>query len=98
MLTSEAEVAERGVIIGTTAKRPEELTVALFDRCIVYTCDAPAHQTVIIEFPVFVTIASKPLTAVVMPLVGEAHSYTIFMESPKFLDEAIIQFPLPFAG
>src|SRR5579859_4853150 len=58
---------------------------------------AQPHQTLLIEFPVLVAVAAKPLAAVIMPLIGEAHRDAILAKRPEFLDQPIIQFPRPLA-
>ncbi len=56
------------------------------------------HQAIRVKFPVFVSIRSKPVPAIVMPLVGEPDRNPIFMDGPKLLDQSIIEFPDPLAG
>src|SRR5690348_2585844 len=55
------------------------------------------HQTSSIEVPVFVTIGTEPLTAVVVPFVRKADSNPVVRKCPKLFDEPIIQFARPFA-
>src|SRR5262249_2822962 len=81
----------------TAAERPVIFTLAFLDREVVYAGDAPAHQAVLIEFPVLVAVAAKPVAAVVMPLVGKAHGDAVLAECPDFLDQALIEFAAPFA-
>src|SRR3981081_4305220 len=88
----------RGVVGGATGKRPVVFAIALLDRRIVDTRNAPAHQAIVVEFPVFVAIAAQPLTAVVMPLIREPHRDAVVAEGPDFLDQAIVQLALPFPG
>src|SRR5664279_2209890 len=81
--------------IRTTAKRPTELSFALVDRSVVDTGDTSAHQSVLVELPVFVAVTAKPLAGVVVPLVGEAHCNAVLTKGPELLDEAIIQLTVP---
>ena len=47
------------------------------DRNVVDAGLAAAHQAFLVEFPVFVAVAAKPVAAIVMPFVGEAHGNAI---------------------
>jgi len=71
--------------------------LALRDREIVDAGDTPTHQTVVIEFPVFVAVATKPAAAVVVPFAGEARRDPVLMEAPDLLDQSVIEFSPPFA-
>src|SRR5690242_10176080 len=70
---SEAECAKPWVIVRTTSKRPAIFAFALGDRSIVDAGDAAAHQAMFVEFPVLVTVAAKPIAAVIAPLISKAH-------------------------
>ena len=94
---SKAELAQSRVIVGAPAERPVILAIALLDGKIVDAGDAQAHQTMLVEFPVLVAVAAEPMTAVVMPLIGEAHGDTIVTEGPDLLDQAVIELAVPFA-
>src|SRR5262245_3786144 len=76
------------------------MVLALFsrDRQVVDAGNSSPHQSVDIEFPIFITIAAEPIKAVVMPLIGKAHCNTIFMESPNLFDQPVVKFAVPFAG
>ena len=65
--------------------------LALLDRQIVDAGDAQAHQAVFVEFPVLVAIAAKPVAAIVMPFIGEAHGDAVVAEGPDFLDQAVVE-------
>src|SRR5450631_785653 len=73
------------------------LTLALSNRKIVDAGDSQPHQAMFVEFPILIAVAPKPMTAVVMPLVGESHGNAIVRESPQFLDEPIVQLARPFS-
>jgi hypothetical protein len=64
---------------------------------IVYDLWAPRHEAVRLEFPVLVSVRSKPLPAVVVPLVGKPDGNPVVVKRPELLDEAIVQLsdPLP---
>src|SRR5260370_22174528 len=95
---SKSEIAQTRVAIGTPAERPVEFALALPDRQIVDAGDAQAHQTVLVEFPVLVAMAAKPVAAVVVPLIGETHGNAVVAEGPDFLDQAVVKFALPLAS
>src|SRR5438105_12429886 len=68
------------------------------DRQIVDAGNAPAHQAVLVEFPVLVAVAAKPVAAVVVPFIGEAHADAVLPKSPDLLDQSVVEPALPFAG
>src|SRR5438128_1988710 len=84
---SEADVAQRRVIVGAATERPMVLTVVFLHRSIVDAGDAQAHQASLVEFPVLVAVAAEPIATVVMPFVGEAHGDAVVTEGPEFLDQ-----------
>src|SRR5207302_7564222 len=94
---SKSEFAQPRVIVGPPAERPMVLPLAFPDRQIVDAGDAQAHQTALVEFPVFVAVAAKPVAAVVVPLIGETHGDAVVAEGPDFLDQAIVELALPLA-
>jgi len=53
---------------------------------------------VFVEFPIFVTVAAKPIATVVMPLIGETNRDAVFSERPDFLNKPVVEFPFPFPG
>src|SRR6266704_2615729 len=65
------------------------------NRQIVDAGDTQSHQTVLVELPVFIAVTAKPMTAVVAPLVGKSHGYSVLAKGPEFLDEPIIEFAGP---
>src|SRR5258708_19876954 len=67
------------------------------DRQIVDAGDAQSHQSVLVEFPVFVPVAAKPMTAVVVPLVGKTHGNSVLAKGPELLDQAIVELARPLA-
>ena len=58
-------------------------SLAFLDRRIVDAGDAQPHEAVLIELPVFVTIATEPMTAVVVPLVGKPHGNAVVADSKR---------------
>src|SRR5690242_1136516 len=97
-MASQAEIGEGGMVVGAAAERPVILPVTLPNRQVVDARDAPPHEAMLIELPVFVAVGTKPVAGIVMPLVGEAHGDAVAVESPQFLDQAIVQLLVPFAG
>src|SRR4029077_16956982 len=85
------------MIVGTPPERPVIFARALLDWQIVDAGDAPAHQAVLVEFPVLVAVAAEPGAAVVVPFIGEAHGDAVLAEGPDFLDQAVVELALPFA-
>src|SRR6185312_59038 len=53
------------------------------------------HQAGLVERPVLIAITAEPVTGVVMPFVGEAHSDAWATHGPHFLDQSIFQFAGP---
>ncbi len=51
-----------------------------------------------VKLPILVAVAAVPLTAVVVPFVGESDGDSILAAAPDFLDESVVEFPLPLAG
>ena len=80
------------------ALRPAIEAFGFGDRPVVDAGEAPLHQIFAVERPIFVTVGTEPLAAVVMPLIGEAHGDAVAGEGPKLLDQAVVQFTRPFAG
>src|SRR5215471_14297164 len=71
--------------------------LALLDREVIYTGNAPAHKAVLIEFPVLVAVAAKPAAAIIMPFVGKTHGDAVLAEGPDFLDQAVVKLTAPLA-
>src|SRR5215470_17127297 len=86
------------MIVRAAAERPVVFALALLDRKIVDAGNAKPHQAVLVEFPVLVAVAAEPMTAVVVPLVGETHCYAVLAKGPDFFDQAVVEFAVPFAG
>ena len=70
---------------------------ALLDGSIINTGDAKPHEAMLVEFPVLIAVAAEPKTAVIVPLIGEAHRDTVLAKRPDFLDQAVVEFPAPLA-
>src|SRR5262245_15389581 len=85
------------MLIGSATQRPVILAFAVLDRHVIDARDAPAHEATLVELPVLVAVGTEPLTRVVMPLVSETHRNAIALARPEFLDQAIVQLPVPLA-
>src|SRR5260370_26673662 len=86
------------MIVGTAAEGPVELAVRFFDGQIVNAGVTVMHDAVFVELPVFVSVGAVPVAGVVVALVGEADRDAGSVEGPEFLDEAIVEFAMPFSG
>jgi hypothetical protein len=71
--------------------------LALLDGQIVDARDSGAHQTVLVKFPIFIAVAAEPMSAVVTPFVGEAHSDAVLLKCPEFLDQPVVELATPLA-
>src|SRR5215470_7739374 len=85
------------MIVWTAAQRPVILALPLVDWKVVDARNAKPHQAMFVEFPIFVAIAAEPMPAVVMPLIGKAHSDTVVAKGPDFLDQTVVEFTVPLA-
>src|SRR5262245_12553422 len=85
------------MVVGTSPERPVVQPFAGFDGQVVNAGDAPAQQPVLVEFPVLVAIAAEPVTAVIVPLVGETDRDTVVAERPHLLDQAVVELLVPLA-
>lgn len=97
-LSSQPEIGQSRVIVGTTTCRPMKIALAIANRDVVDARNASLHEPTLVEFPVLVAVGTESLARVVMPLVGKAQGDAVAVECPKFLDEPIVQFPVPLAG
>ena len=78
------------MIVGTATKRPVVAALALRDREIVDAGNPQPHQAVLVELPILVALAAKPIAAVIVPLVGETNCDAVLSESPDFLNEPVV--------
>src|ERR1700674_5437378 len=96
--TLEAKIAKSRMIIQTAPWCPVILALHLLDRHIVDGSKPQAHQPVLIELPILISIGAKPIPGVIVPFIGKAHGDTVSLERPKLLDQPIIQLLRPFAS
>jgi len=74
------------------------LPITFPDWKVVDASQPAAHEAVPVELPIFVAVGAEPITAVVMPFIGEANRDAVAVEGPKLLDEPVIKLPIPLAG
>jgi len=77
----QSELAQSRMIIWPPTERPAKFSFDLIDRQIIDTGKAQAHQTVLIELPVFVAIRAMPAAGFVMPLIGKLHCDAVELEA-----------------
>ncbi len=80
--SSQSQITQPRMIIRPSPKRPEKLPFRFVDRQIINTGKTPLHQTLRVELPSFDAKGTKPLSAIVMPLVGKPHRHAIQTKSP----------------
>src|SRR6202451_4069159 len=85
------------MLLRSWAERPAVLALVRKYRQVVYARHTHAHQAVLVELPVLVPVAAKPMSAVVVPLISEPHRDAVAGERPQLLDQAIIELAVPFA-
>ena len=74
-----------------------ELSLVLSYPKFIDACVSRMHQPFRVEFPVFIAIGPKPITRVIVILVGKPDGNPVVQKGPDFLDESVVQFssPLP---
>src|SRR5215475_3231510 len=77
--------------------RPMETAVLLGDLDVVDAGLAAAHQAVLVELPLLVSVGAMPLARRIMPLILEADRDAVAVECPEVLDQAIVELGGPFA-
>lgn len=97
MRNLEAQVRESGMIVGTATKRPMIFALVFANRQIVDAGDPAAHIAVVGKFPIFVSVRAEPVSGIIVPFVGKSDGDAVLLEGPKFFDEAIVEFLVPFA-
>ena len=74
-----------------------ELSLILNDREFIDACVSRMHQPFRVEFPVFIAVGAKPITRVIVILVGKPDGNPVVQKCPDFFDEPVVEFsgPLP---
>jgi inactivated superfamily I helicase len=85
------------VIVRAAAQGPVVLPLVFGDWHIVNAGDSALHQAIGIELPVLVAITTKPIEAVIMPLIGEAHCDAVLTKGPNLFDQPIAELAVLFA-
>src|SRR5579859_4033650 len=86
------------MVLRPAPERPMVFALALGDRRIVDAGEATAHQAVLVELPVLVTVGTEPLSGGVMRLVGEAHGDAVVAKRPQLLDQTVVELTAPLAS
>src|SRR5258705_12928170 len=93
----EPQLAQRRVIVRSATERPVIFPFAVLDGQIVDAGDPDAHQTVLVEFPIFIAVAAEPVAAIVKPFVGETRGDTILPKCPELLDQPVVELATPLS-
>src|SRR5882672_3010604 len=94
---SKSEVRQPRMLIRPPSERPAKQTLFFLDRQIVDAGKPPHHVTGVVELPIFVAVATKPVVRVVVPLVREPHRDARSGARPQVLDQPVVEFPGPLA-
>ena len=70
------------MIVRAAPERPVVLALAFFDGQVVDAGDPETHQPLLVELPILIAIAAKPIAAVVMPFVSKPYGDTVFAKCP----------------
>src|SRR2546430_9203874 len=96
--TLQAQLRQPGMTVRTAADRPVVLSFLLQDWQVVDARNSTAHEPSFIEFPVLVSVRTKPVARIIMPLVREADRDSVAFASPDLFDQAVVQFLVPLPG
>src|SRR5580692_581174 len=83
------------MVVRAAPQGPVIFALAIRNRQIVDAGDTQPHEAVLVELPVLIAVAAKPVAAVVVPFIGETHRDPVLTKSPNFLDEPVIEFARP---
>lgn len=72
-------------------------TVFHADRQVVNAGVSLAHQATVTKLPVLVAERSKPIAAVVVPLICKPDGNPVAVERPQFFDETVVELPPPLS-
>src|SRR6476620_5584589 len=85
------------MVIGTSTEEPVIFALAIVDRQVVDAGDPPSHQALVVELPILVAIAAKPVASIVVPFICKTHGYPVVAKRPDLLDQPILQLSTPLA-
>ena len=74
-----------------------ELAFRFLDSNIIDACLTTSHQSVVVEFPKFISISPEPLTKSIVILILKTNRDPIICETPQRLGKSIVEFSLPLA-
>ena len=94
---SQTQVAQTRVVVGPASLRPAKFAVGFGNGTIVDAGVAHGHQSVFVEFPVFIAVRAEPIASVVAPFIGESDGDAVAVVRPQLLDEPVVEFAHPFA-
>jgi hypothetical protein len=80
------------MIVRTAPQSPAILALRLLEWQIVDGRELQAHESVLIELPIFIAIRAEPIAGVIVPFIGKAHCDTVSLKSPNLFDQAIVKF------
>src|SRR5579871_6939241 len=80
----------RHILWPRAGRGPMKAPVLLGDRDIVDAGLATAHQAVLVELPLLVTVGTVPLPARIVPFILKPHRDAVAVERPEVLDQAIV--------
>src|SRR5262245_33200053 len=69
----QSQLAQAWMVRGPRSQRPQKLSCGRVDRHVVDARFAPAHQTMLIEFPLLIAVRAEPVAAVVVPFILKAN-------------------------
>src|ERR1700752_2107994 len=81
-----------------TGCSPEETPISRSDRYIIDAGFTPAHQSFLIEFPLFIAIGSVPGAGIIAPFILKSHCNPVLVKRPKLFDQPVVQLLRPFAA
>src|SRR5580693_5660956 len=81
----------------TRPQRPMILPVRFFDWQIIDRRVAVMHDSRGIELPILIAVGAEPLSRIVVKFVSKADGDSGIVKRPEFLNQAVVEFAVPFA-
>src|SRR6188768_557358 len=85
------------MIVGPASQLPPKPAVRFADYDVVDAGVTRPHQSQLVELPVLVAVRTEPVAGIVTPFVGKPHRDARAFEGPHLFDQAVFDFPGPFA-
>ena len=92
----QSQSSQSRMVVGPSTECPMKFAFSLTDRMFIDAGKSQFHQACCVELPVLIPVGAEPLPAVVVILVGKAHSDPVCPETPELLDQSIVELPSPF--